>query len=157
MDENQHHHEFSCTVDQEPERLLINAITASLEHHGFTQSSCALTGVASGNLPDRQTMHKTFGFKVRQKKGFNAASLGPLSNTQLVNLRAHFDLDSLALFTIDEISTISAAFLAKINKNASAIVGSIDSTDPEASFGRKALLLCGDMFQFLPVMPPTPL
>ena len=39
--------------------FLINAITANLEHHGFTQSSCALTGVASGNLPDRQMMHKT--------------------------------------------------------------------------------------------------
>ena len=137
--------------------FLINAITENLEQHGFTQSSCALTGVASGNLPDRQTMHKTFGFKVRSKKGYNAASLDPLSHTQLVNLRSHFDLDKLALFTIDELSTISAAFLAKINKNACSIVGTIDSTDPTESFGRKALLLCGDQFQFPPVMPPTPL
>ena len=137
--------------------FLINAITENLENYGFTQSSCALTGVASGNLPDRKTMHKTFGFKVRNKKGFNPVSLDPLSNTKLVNLRSHFDLEKLALFTIDEISTISASFLAKINKNSCAIVGGIDSTDPAECFGRKALLLCGDMFQFPPVVPPTPL
>ena len=94
---------------------------------------------------------------MRNKKGFNPVSLDPLSNTNLVNLRSHFDLDKLAVFTIDEISTISASFLAKIYKNSCAIVGSIDSTDPAESFGRKAVLLCGDMFQFPPVDPPKPL
>ena len=86
--------------------FLINAITETLEYYGLSQSSCALTGVASGNLPDKQTMHKTFGFKVRNKRD-DVDSLTTLKNTELINLRARFNLATLALFTIDELSTIS--------------------------------------------------
>ena len=70
--------------------FLINAITENLEQYGFSQSSCALTKVASGNLPDKQTMHKTFGFKIKGKKT-DIKSLAELTNTQLFNLRARFD------------------------------------------------------------------
>lgn len=51
-------------------------------------------------------MHKTFGFKVRNKRD-DVDSLTTLKNTELINLRARFNLATLALFTIDELSTIS--------------------------------------------------
>ena len=86
--------------------FLINAIHESMEKHGFSSSSCALTGVASGALPDKRTMHSTFGIKVGNKKQQDLQSFMELTNTELINVRARFNLESLELFVLDELSTI---------------------------------------------------
>ncbi len=72
--------------------FLINAIQESMESHGFSSSSCALTGVASGALPDKRTMHSTFGIKVTTKKQQDLQFLIDLTITELINLRARFDI-----------------------------------------------------------------
>ena len=77
-----------------------------MERHGFCLSSCALTGVASASLPDKRTMHNTFAFKVGKTGQQEMESLVDLSDTELINLRTIFDLESLELFVIDELSTI---------------------------------------------------
>ena len=86
--------------------FLINAIHESMERHGFPLSSCALTGVASASLPDKRTMHSTFAFKVGKKGDQAMEALVDLSDTEFLNLRSRFDLESLELFVIDELSTI---------------------------------------------------
>ena len=86
--------------------FLINAIHESMEKHGFSSSSCALTGVASGALPDKRTMHSTFGIKVGNKKQQDLQSFMELTNTELINVRARLNLESLELFVLDELSTI---------------------------------------------------
>ena len=77
-----------------------------MERHGFPLSSCALTGVASASLPDKRTMHSTFAFKVGKKGDQAMEALVDLSDTEFLNLRSRFDLESLELFVIDELSTI---------------------------------------------------
>lgn len=86
---------------------LINAISQNLERHGLTLSSCALTGVASENLPVKRTMHSTFGFKrAKNAKQAEMEFRMGLSDTKLENLRSRFQLKTLGLFVFDEITMI---------------------------------------------------
>lgn len=47
--------------------------------------------------------------------------------------------------------------LAQVNKTICSTVDLPESTEIEQCFGRKAVLLCGDMYQFPPIIPRTPL
>lgn len=67
------------------------------------------------------------------------------NSKDLANLRSRFDLKTLSLLIIDEISCITASFLGRIEKRLREIMGK------DEPFGGLAVLLLGDFFQLPPV------
>lgn len=97
-------------------------------------------------------MHSLFGFYATKKGGFNNADfLIGSSDQKLETLRPRFK-DNSALLILDEISTIGCYFIGRIDK----MCGEITGNSNEA-FGNKSVLIVGDLFQFPPVIPKTPI
>ncbi|XP_018362178.1 PREDICTED: ATP-dependent DNA helicase pif1-like [Trachymyrmex cornetzi] len=108
----------------------------------------APTGIATFNI-DGLTIHRMFQLPVTHE---STAKYTHLSDMVLKTLRDK--LKTIELFIIDEVSIISNVTLMFINLRLCEIFDTTDTDD--GFFGRKHILLFGDLLQFPPVKEQSP-
>jgi len=126
--------------------VLTSRIQKQAEASGLSIACTAYTGSAVGNLPRgiSRTMHSMFKFSTYPKLAIKDYLSCPVDKV-LADLRSRFDLNTLSLLVIDEISCITASFLGRIEKRLREIMGK------DEPFGGLSVLLLGDFFQLPPV------
>lgn len=89
--------------------FLINTIKSAAESIGFTAAATAFTGTAVKSLPKSisRTMHTTFGFQIEQTKVKKDLDYEVgATDQQLIRLRSHFDLKTLAVMVIKYLTSV---------------------------------------------------
>ncbi|KYN27890.1 DNA repair and recombination protein pif1, mitochondrial [Trachymyrmex cornetzi] len=118
-------------------------------HLGKTIAISAPTGIAAFNI-DGLTIHRMFQLPVTNE---STAKYTHLSDMVLKTLRDKFK--TVELFIIDEVSMISNVTLMFINLKRQCEIFDTTDTD-DGFFGRKHILLFGDLLQLPPVKEQSP-